>query len=204
MNTHDIIRFYGCTVILFLVSCADNSGTNIQNETFSISPISLGNMDYINDTEWVYAWPHDIMPLNIKGFEYISGPIDMSVPNQGKNARNWKMPLIFRSLAEGIEVDVLAAKQFRRTPMTSVGQEDWGEWASQRFAILDKTESKISYASADSIVFNEALDSYTYFLIMRDQNNLFRIKANGKDAQAVKKLVRSIGREIESWRINDL
>lgn len=189
---------------LSLISCTQDEGQDVSEEGFFVSPDEIKHAKYSPEGEWGYTWPHGIMPLQFSDLEFVSGPIDLSLPNSGRVAQNWNTPLVFRSFLNNISVKIWAAKDFQRSIITSIGPDDWGDWENRLFREINDIKFDISYTFAESIEFNEPPETYTYYFLIRDASNLFRVEITGSDFATMKKLAKSIRHEIVSWRSNNL
>lgn len=192
------VTFHGCT------ESENKTSTESINSYFHISSTHTENATFRPQGEWGYQWPHDISPLQIDGMQYISGPIDNSVKNGGRNAINWNQPLVFKHPVNNTQIKIWPAKDFDRTPMTSVGHELWAEWEKILFKEIPAGRLGFTYPTALGSKFNEAKSLHTVYLMIRDNGDLFRIQAMGEDPELVNHSAIEVGKAIIIWRIDNV
>jgi hypothetical protein len=53
---------------------------------------------------WYYEWPHGLLPLEPKGFDLVSGPLNFTEITKGMRVNNWGMKTVYQSREGDVQV----------------------------------------------------------------------------------------------------
>jgi len=139
--------------------------------------------------QWLYAWPHDLVPDTFTGLGLKSTPIDRTKRNQGCTMQNWGRSVVLTNAHTSVAITCR-----RDYPMPTM--QPWQEDAVP----------PLNYASLDFHGLPAGLATrpngaaITLYFVFKDHSAVFDMTARGERLNACKLTVFSVAEQI--WRFN--
>jgi len=88
--------------------------TNSSDRMIEPAPVPAGMEEIVGKPkhQWLYTWPHDLVPDGFTGFRVVSTPVDRSVGNLGQTMGNWGRPVVLSSLASNCNVRITCTRDY--------------------------------------------------------------------------------------------
>jgi hypothetical protein len=181
----------GITILLVAISARTLAETNkplVRGLPFVRPSPGMAEVVGGPTNQWLYVWPHDLIPEEFSGFGVVFSPVDRTKKNQGCTMQNWGRAVVLTNTDATMEITC-------RRDYSMPTSQPWMEDAKPllHFAPTNFHGAPAGMASQK----NEEGDAIIYF-VFRRKSVVFDLKAKGRSDESCKVALRAVAEQI--WK----